>query len=85
MDSNQYPRRVLLAVTGLSPQVVLTAFDATVGKTVSKGAKLATLEAMKMQTNILAPADGTVTEPIAYIVDVLTTSTGCSVIGLGFA
>ena len=30
-------------------------------------------------------ADGSITEPIAYIVDVLTTSTGCSVIGLGFA
>ena len=46
---------------------MITAFEATVGKAVTKGAKLATLEAMKMQTNILAPADGTVAEIFAGI------------------
>ena len=30
-------------------------------------------------------ADGTITEPIAYVVDVLDTPDGCRVIGLGFA
>ena len=46
---------------------MITAFEASVGKAVTKGAKLATLEAMKMQTNILAPADGTVAEIFAGI------------------
>jgi pyruvate carboxylase len=46
---------------------MITAFEATVGKAVTKGAKLATLEAMKMQTNILAPADGTIAEIFAGI------------------
>jgi pyruvate carboxylase len=34
---------------------MVTALNASVGKAVAKGDKLATLEAMKMQTNILAP------------------------------
>jgi pyruvate carboxylase len=41
---------------------MVTVLEASVGKAVAKGAKLATLEAMKMQTNILAPADGTIIE-----------------------
>jgi pyruvate carboxylase len=46
---------------------MVTAMDVSVGKAVSKGAKLATLEAMKMQTNILAPVDGTVAEVLVGI------------------
>jgi len=41
---------------------MVTALSATVGKPVAKGEKLLTIEAMKMQTNILAPCDGTVAE-----------------------
>jgi pyruvate carboxylase len=41
---------------------MVTALSATVGGKVAKGDKLATLEAMKMQTNILAPADGVIAE-----------------------
>ena len=37
---------------------MVTALSATVGGKVAKGDKLATLEAMKMQTTIYAPADG---------------------------
>ena len=48
---------------------MITAFEASVGKAVSKGDKLATLEAMKMQTNILAPTDGTVAEVLVSIGD----------------
>ena len=44
---------------------MITAMHATVGKAVTKGDKLATLEAMKMQTHILAPTDGTVAEVLA--------------------
>ena len=43
---------------------MVTALSATVGAKVAKGDKLATLEAMKMQTNILAPADGVIVEVI---------------------
>jgi len=46
---------------------MVTALEATVGKAVTKGAKLATLEAMKMQTNLLAPADGTVAEVLVGV------------------
>ena len=46
---------------------MVTALEASVGKAVTKGAKLATLEAMKMQTNILAPADGTVVEVLVTV------------------
>jgi len=52
----------------ITPQVV-TALNATVGKAVAKGAKLATLEAMKMQTNILAPSDGIVAEVLVSVGD----------------
>ncbi len=41
---------------------MVTALSATVGGKVAKGDKLATLEAMKMQTNILAPADAIIAE-----------------------
>ena len=45
---------------------MVTALTVTVGKPVKKGENLATLEAMKMQTNILAPQDGIVAEvPVA--------------------
>jgi pyruvate carboxylase len=39
---------------------LVTALVATVGAKVAKGDKLLTLEAMKMQTTIYAPADGIV-------------------------
>jgi pyruvate carboxylase len=41
---------------------MVTALSATVGGKVARGDKLATLEAMKMQTNLLAPADGVIAE-----------------------
>ena len=46
---------------------MITALEASVGKAVAKGDKLATLEAMKMQTNLLAPADGTVAEVLVTV------------------
>jgi biotin carboxyl carrier protein len=36
---------------------------------VAKGDKIATLEAMKMQTNILAPSDGIVAEVLVSVGD----------------
>ena len=48
---------------------MITAMHATIGKAVAKGDNLATLEAMKMQTNILSPADGTVAEVLAGMGD----------------
>jgi pyruvate carboxylase len=45
---------------------MVTALSATVGGKVAKGDKLATLEAMKMQTTLYAPADGVIAEvPVA--------------------
>jgi pyruvate carboxylase len=41
---------------------MVTALSATVGGKVTKGDKLAVLEAMKMQTTIYAPADGVIAE-----------------------
>ncbi len=41
---------------------MVTALSATVGGRVTKGDKLAVLEAMKMQTTIYAPADGVISE-----------------------
>jgi len=41
---------------------MVTALNATLGGKVAKGDKLATLEAMKMQTTIYAPADGVISE-----------------------
>jgi pyruvate carboxylase len=41
---------------------MVTALSATMGGKVAKGDKLATLEAMKMQTSIYAPADGVIAE-----------------------
>lgn len=43
------------------PGVILDV-DVTVGQTVSKGDKIATLEAMKMENSILADRDGAITE-----------------------
>jgi len=51
-----------------SPGMV-TALSATVGGKVAKGDKIATLEAMKMQTNILAPSDGIVAEVLVSVGD----------------
>jgi len=48
---------------------MVTALSATVGGKVAKGDKLATLEAMKMQTNILSPADGVIAEVLATVGD----------------
>jgi pyruvate carboxylase len=53
---------------------MVTALSATVGGKVAKGDKLATLEAMKMQTNILAPADGVIAEVLAAIGDSVESS-----------
>jgi len=41
---------------------VITALNVSVGSKVSKGDKLLTLEAMKMQTTIYAPSNGVVAE-----------------------
>ena len=41
---------------------LITSINATLKTKVAKGDKLATLEAMKMQTTIYAPADGLVEE-----------------------
>ena len=46
---------------------MITVLNASVGKAVTKGEKLATLEAMKMQTNLLAPSDGTVAEVLVSV------------------
>jgi biotin carboxyl carrier protein len=48
---------------------MVTALSATVGGKVSKGDKLATLEAMKMQTTLYAHADGVVAEVNVVIGD----------------
>jgi pyruvate carboxylase len=48
---------------------MLTAVDVSVGRPVAKGDKLATLEAMKMQTNLLAPAAGVIAEIAAGVGD----------------
>jgi len=48
---------------------MVTAVHATVGAKVAKGDKLMTLEAMKMQTNVLAPTDAIVAELLAGVGD----------------
>ncbi len=48
---------------------MVTLLSATVGSKVTKGTKLATLEAMKMQTTVYAPADGVVGEVLAAVGD----------------
>jgi pyruvate carboxylase len=50
---------------------MVTALSATLGGRVSKGDKLATLEAMKMQTTIYAPADGVVADVAVAVGDSL--------------
>jgi pyruvate carboxylase len=50
---------------------MVTALSATVGGKVAKGDKLATLEAMKMQTTIYAPADGVIAEVAVAVGDSL--------------
>jgi pyruvate carboxylase len=50
---------------------MVTALSATVGGKVTKGDKLATLEAMKMQTTIYAPADGVIAEVVVAVGDSL--------------
>lgn len=46
---------------------LVTALTASVGTKVAKGAKLLTLEAMKMQTTIYAPCDGVVEQTFVHI------------------
>jgi len=46
---------------------MITAVSATLGSKVTKGDKLVTLEAMKMQTTIYAPEDGVVLELLAAV------------------
>ena len=48
---------------------VITGLHATVGGKVAKGDKLITLEAMKMQTTIYAPANGVVAEILVKVGD----------------
>ncbi|HWB58824.1 MAG TPA: pyruvate carboxylase [Chthoniobacteraceae bacterium] len=48
---------------------MVTALSATVGSKVAKGDRLLTLEAMKMQTTIYAPADGVIDEILAHVGD----------------
>ncbi len=48
---------------------MITIQNATVGSKVAKGDKLATLEAMKMQTSVYAAADGVVAEVLALVGD----------------
>lgn len=50
---------------------MVTALSATLGGKVAKGDKLATLEAMKMQTTIYAPADGVIAEVAVAVGDSL--------------
>jgi pyruvate carboxylase len=44
---------------------MVTSLNATVGGKLAKGDRIATLEAMKMQTTIYAPADGVISEVLA--------------------
>jgi pyruvate carboxylase len=46
---------------------LITALAVSVGAKVAKGDKLLTMEAMKMQTTIYAPADGLVEEVFAQV------------------
>ena len=48
---------------------LITALTTGVGSKVAKGDKLATMEAMKMQTTIYAPCDGVVEEIFAHVGD----------------
>ena len=48
---------------------MVTLLNASVGSKVVKGGKLATLEAMKMQTTVYAHADGVVGEVLAAVGD----------------
>jgi pyruvate carboxylase len=48
---------------------LITSINATIGAKVAKGDKLLTMEAMKMQTTLYAPADGTVGELFAQVGD----------------
>jgi pyruvate carboxylase len=50
---------------------MVTALSATLGGKVAKGDKLATLEAMKMQTTIYAPVDGVIAEVAIVVGDSL--------------
>ncbi len=50
---------------------MVTALSATLGGKVAKGDKLATLEAMKMQTTLYAPADGVIAEVAVVVGDAL--------------
>jgi pyruvate carboxylase len=58
------PEQIGAPIPGL-----ITALTATVGSKVAKGDKLATMEAMKMQTTIYAPCDGVVEEILAHLGD----------------
>lgn len=58
------PREVGAPIPGL-----VTALSVSVGAKVAKGDKLATLEAMKMQTTIYAPCDGVVGELAVHVGD----------------
>jgi pyruvate carboxylase len=48
---------------------MVTALNVTVGSRVSSGEKIATLEAMKMQTTLYAHADGVVDQAFAGVGD----------------
>jgi biotin carboxyl carrier protein len=48
---------------------MVTALNVTVGSRVAAGEKIATLEAMKMQTTLYAHADGVVDQMLAEVGD----------------
>jgi len=48
---------------------IISSISTSVGKSISKGDKIAVLEAMKMQTTIYAPCDGTVDEILVQVGD----------------
>lgn len=48
---------------------IISSIATSVGKSISKGDKIAVLEAMKMQTTIYAPCDGTVDEILVQVGD----------------
>jgi len=58
------PEQIGAPIPGL-----ITALTTSVGSKVAKGDKLATMEAMKMQTTIYAPCDGVVEEILAHVGD----------------
>lgn len=62
--ANGDPKQIGAPIPGM-----VTAISASVGSKVAKGDKLLTLEAMKMQTTLYAPANGVVGEILVEVGD----------------